>query len=455
MLQSLSPLDNRYQKQTQVLTNYFSEFSFCKYRIKIEILWFEFILQQLYKKKIKKITSWDKFKKIAENFNQDDFIVLKNLERETKHDLKAIEYFIKKKINSTEFNEYQELVHFGLTSDDVNNTAYCLMFKQSWFEVLEPSFRKIIIKLADLADSWRNNTILAHTHGQPASPTTMGKEFYNFSYRLARIFKKIEKLSFIAKINGTTGNHQSQNIAFPNYNWQKLTKQFIENLGLEYNPATTQIEPHDFLIEFFQIFSHLNSILIGFCQDIWHYISLEYFSLAKEDNQVGSSVMPHKINPIDFENAEGNLSLANSLLEFFTRKLPISRLQRDLSDSTVLRNIGSALGYQIIALNSILTGLEKLNLNIIKIEKALNSHWEILAEPLQTVLRKNFIHQSYEKIKTVSQGINWNEKTYCKYVKCFEIPNEDKLRLLALTPNSYIGTATNFDLNFIYKLFKK
>ena len=287
MLNTLSPLDNRYFKQSQELSNYFSEFAFYKYRIQVEILWFQFVLQNFYKPEAEKINppDWEKLKNITSNFNEIEFNLVKEIEKDIIHDVKAIEYYILEKIKNTPFAVHQGLIHFALTSDDVNNLAYSLMVKESWQQILQPCFSGFLSQLIEAAEKWRKNIMLARTHGQPASPSTMGKEIYNFAYRLVRKFSKLKKHTFVAKLNGATGNFHSFKIAFPEADWQNLSKKFIENLGLEQNPATTQIEPYDSLVEFFQSITHINSILIGFCRDIWSYISLDYFLVAKEKNK--------------------------------------------------------------------------------------------------------------------------------------------------------------------------
>ncbi len=457
MLKTISPLDNRYLKQSQELGDYFSEFAFCKYRIRVEILWFQFVIQNFFQEGKEKISEadWKNLESIISNFDEKEFIRFKEIEKDTIHDIKAIEYYIMEKMQNIPFTVQKELVHFALTSDDVNNLAYALMVKESWQQILQPCFSYLLSQLIEAAEKWRKNAMLARTHGQPASPTTMGKEIYNFAYRLVRKFSKLKKQIFIAKLNGATGNFHSFKIAFPQADWQGLSKKFIENLGLEQNPATTQIEPHDFLVEFFQSIAHINSILIGLCRDIWSYISLDYFLVAKEKNQTGSSVMPHKINPIDFENAEGNLELSCGMLEFFIRKLPISRLQRDLSDSTVLRNIGVALGHHFLALNSLQKGIKKLKINSAKLDADLEMHWEILAEPLQTILRKYSVENAYEKIKDVSQGLKVDAESYHRWVKGFDLPHEEVQRLLSLTPLNYIGAAADFDLASLLKELEK
>ena len=457
MQKPLSPLDGRYLAKVNPLTDFFSEFAYCKFRIQIEVEWLIYIIQNLYHTEAESISknSLEFLQKIYLDFDEENFTYFQELEKKTKHDLKAIEYYIKEKIQKTALVKYQELIHICLTSDDINNIAQALMLKGAWENILRPQLANFLQQLAKLADSWRYDAMLARTHGQPASPTTVGKEVYNFVYRLYRQFCTLQNQTFFAKLNGATGNYQAHIIAFPNVDWIEFTKKFIQSFGLTPNPATTQIEPHDYIVEFFQTWHHLHSILIGFTQDIWNYISLDYLGMQLEAGQVGSSVMPHKINPIDFENAEGNLGLANGLLEFFIRKLPISRMQRDLSDSTVLRNIGVALGHSLLGLKSLQKGTAKLKLNTSALNKDLRQHWEVLAEPLQTVLRKNFIDGAYEKIRSVSQDAIVKAADYKKWVANFDIPKKEKAQLLSLTPETYIGNATNFEINFILRKIKK
>ena len=456
MLKSLSPLDNRYSSKTQQITEIFSEFSFCKFRLQVEISWFCYILNHQYKEKAQKInhSSWDLLNEIKNQFDNKEFLLFKEIEKKTKHDAKAIEYYLKKKIEKSELAEYQELIHFGLTSDDINHTAYALMLKNYWEKIFLPTFAKLIHKITTLSENWKKNPMLSRTHGQPASSTTVGKEFYNFSYRLYKKFSQAKTQNFIGKLNGSTGNYQALTTAFPNSPWQSLNKEFLVSLGLKQNIATTQIEPHDFMVEIFQQIQHTHSILIGFCQDIWYYISLDYFIIQQPSEQIGSSIMPHKINPIDFENAEGNFGLSNGSLEFFIRKLPISRMQRDLSDSTVLRNIGVALGHSHLGMLSVLQGLKKLSINSKKLEEELLGHWEILGEAVQTMLRKYFVKDSYEKIKKKIHSLK-NENDYKKWIESFDLSKEDNFTMLNLNPASYTGLASCFDTDFIFKEIEK
>lgn len=456
MFQTLSPLDDRYYSKTNKLNKFFSEFTFCKYRIQVEILWLEYVIKNLYFEEAQKISKndWNFLQTISKNFDKEKFLYFQKIEKKTKHDIKAIEYYIKENLEHTNWEKYQELVHFGITSEDTNNIAYALMLKGATEQIYLPLFADVLQHLVKLANQWRADSMLARTHGQVASPTTVGKEIYNFAYRLYRKFISFRDQEFLAKLNGATGNYQALQIAFPKIDWQQFSKDFLHSLGLKQNIATTQIEPHDSLVEFFQKLHHTHSILIGFSQDLWQYISLDYFILKKDKHQVGSSTMPHKVNPIDFENAEGNFGLSNGILEFFIRKLPISRMQRDLSDSTVLRNIGVALGHSLLAIHSLQQGLFKIDIHPTRLQEDLNNHWQVLGEGVQTLLRKHLIKGGYEKIKNASQEAV-NENHYKKWVQNSKISTTDKARMLALTPASYIGIAEQFDTSFILKAVKK
>jgi adenylosuccinate lyase len=457
MFKSLSPLDDRYFSKVDFLTDYFSEFAYCKFRIQVEIAWLEYVFKNLYSNEAQdlKDDSWQLLQGLVTDFDKEEFQQFQAIEKKIKHDVKAIEYYIKEKLQNTEWEKYKELVHFGLTSEDTNNIAYALMLKDFWKNQLLPLLADLLQKIVGLADEWRYTAMLARTHGQAASPTTAGKEIYNFAYRLYRKFLFLKNQTFLAKLNGATGNYQALQMAFPEVDWMQFSENFLRSLGLKQNIATTQIEPHDFIVEFFQQLQHTHSILIGMCQDMWNYISLEYFVLKQEANQVGSSTMPHKINPIDFENAEGNFGLANSLIDFFTRKLPISRMQRDLSDSTVLRNIGVLFGHSFLGFYSLKQGLEKICPNLSKLQNDLENHWEVLGESLQTLLRKNFVEQAYEKIKSASQNITIDENHYKRWIHGFDLPEQEKTRMLALTPATYTGLASQFQTDFILEEIKK
>ena len=451
-LTAISPIDGRYSLQTEPLRATFSEYGLIHKRVEIEILW----LMSLSKdKEIKEVPRFSaktssKLKNIIKNFSLKDAQAIKKIEKITNHDVKAIEYWLKDVLKKEkEIVNVSEFIHFACTSEDINNLAYALMLKESLQKVLIPSIGSIIKQTSKYSNKYSNIPMLAKTHGQTASPTSLGKEFANFTYRLERQILQLKNQKILGKINGAVGNYNSHVSAYPKKNWIKFSKKFIESIGLVYNPYTTQIEPHDFMAETFHIISRINTILIDLNRDIWTYISIGYFKQKTIKKEVGSSTMPHKINPIDFENSEGNLGMSNSLLIHFSEKLPISRLQRDLTDSTVLRNIGLAFSFSLIAYNSCLKGLSKLEINKVQIYKDLDQAWEILAEPIQTVMRKNKIKNSYEKLKDLTRGNkNINKESLHKFIKLLKLPKEDKDYLLNLTPHNYIGIASSLARKF-------
>ena len=451
-LTAISPIDGRYSLQTEPLRATFSEYGLIHKRVEIEILW----LMSLSKdKEIKEVPRFSaktssKLKNIIKNFSLKDAQAIKKIEKITNHDVKAIEYWLKDVLKKEkEIVNVSEFIHFACTSEDINNLAYALMLKESLQKVLIPSISSLIKQTGKYSNKYSNIPMLAKTHGQTASPTSLGKEFANFTYRLERQILQLKNQKILGKINGAVGNYNSHVSAYPKKNWIKFSKKFIESIGLVYNPYTTQIEPHDFMAETFHIISRINTILIDFNRDIWTYISIGYFKQKTIKKEVGSSTMPHKINPIDFENSEGNLGMSNSLLIHFSEKLPISRLQRDLTDSTVLRNIGLAFSFSLIAYNSCLKGLSKLEINKVRIDRDLDQAWEILAEPIQTIMRKNKIKNPYEKLKDLTRGNqNINKDSLHKFIKLLKLPKEDKNYLLDLTPHNYIGIASSLARKF-------
>ena len=372
-----------------------------------------------------------------------DFQRIKEFEKTLRHDIKAVEYYIKERLENLGYSAaIRECVHFLCTSEDINNLAYSLMVKDFKDDILLKQIGNTIQELKTLAITYKNLPMIARTHGQPATPTTLGKELANFTYRLWRMSEKIRKQAFMGKMNGAVGNYNAHYVVDSKVNWIEKSKDFIENkLGLTFNYFSTQIEPHDTLAEFFTELSHLNTISIGMCQDMWQYISREYFKQKVKQGEVGSSIMPHKVNPIDFENAEGNLGLANSFLDFFSRKLPISRFQRDLSDSTVLRNIGVAMGHTMLAFKSIMRGLGRLEVNKAVIEKELDEHWEVLAEPIQQVLRQLGCQGAYESLKEFSRGRKIDKEGLQGFIEKLDIPEAQKQKLRELRPDTYIGVA--------------
>jgi len=446
-LEAVSPIDGRYSGQTKELKDYFSEFALMKYRTKIEIEWVKF----LSKKGIVTLNGQaksldDSQTKLLDDINASFNITsaerIKEIEKVTNHDVKAIEYFVKEKISENESLGYlKEYVHFSCTSEDINNLSYALMMNDANKLVICPTLTQLVDKIDAIATENANVSMLSRTHGQVASPTTVGKEFANFGYRVSRQLESLENLRFPGKLNGAVGNFNAHIFVYPEYDWPSLSKEFIESLSLEFNPYTTQIEPHDKLANYYSYLSLINTILIGFSRDIWGYISLGYFKQKTKKEEVGSSTMPHKVNPIDFENAEGNLGVANSISQHLLSKLPISRYQRDLSDSTVLRNTGVSLGYSLIAYKSLLKGLGKLEVNKQKLGSDLDDHWEVLAEPIQTVMRRYQVENPYEKLKDMTRGKEIDKQAIQDFIKTIDIPKSEKERLLKLEPKDYIGNA--------------
>ena len=451
-LTAISPTDGRYSIHTDPLRELFSEYGLIHNRVRIEILWLIALSKDKEIKEIPKFSAKlvSKLNNIIKNFNQKDAPAIKKIEKVTNHDVKAIEYWLKDSLKSEkEINNVNEFIHFACTSEDINNLAYALMLKEGLHTVIIPSIESILKQTFVYSTKFSNISMLAKTHGQTASPTTIGKEFANFGYRLKRQVIQLKKQEVLGKINGAVGNFNAHISAYPKKNWQKFSKEFVSSIGLVYNPYTTQIEPHDFMAEIFQNICRVNTILIDFNRDIWAYISTGYFKQKTIKNEVGSSTMPHKVNPIDFENSEGNLGMSNALLNHFSEKLPISRLQRDLTDSTVLRNIGLALGFSLIAYKSCLKGLAKLEINKARINQDLNQAWEVLAEPIQTVMRKNKIKNPYEKLKDLTRGNqDINKESLHSFIKLLNLPKKDKDHLLSLTPQNYIGVAASLAKKF-------
>lgn len=448
-LHALTPIDGRYHQQTAELQEMFSEFGLIKYRLKIEASWFEYLLNTLKTdKNLLPKNIHEDLQKICEDFSADDAAKIKYEEKITNHDVKAVEYFLRKKLAPSLDPKLLELLHFACTSDDINNLAYALMIKEARTKVLLPYLDKIIENLRALAHEHANTPMLARTHGQPATPTTVGKEFANFVIRLKQQRHKLAAIEIIGKFNGATGNFNAHLAAFPEIDWQQVCQKFVEDFGLTWNSHTTQIEPHDYIVEISNTLAHINNILIGFCRDMWGYISLNYFTQITQANHqaesrfaIGSSVMPHKINPIDFENAEGNLGLANALLQHFANKLPISRWQRDLSDSTVMRNIGASFAYCLIAYKSLGKGLKKIAINKEFLQSELDQHWEVLAEAIQTTMRGYGIANAYEQLRELTRGKKIDHQIIAGFIDKLALPSKVKARLKNLTPNTYIGFA--------------
>lgn len=443
-LLAISPLDGRYAQQLTALQPLVSEFGLIKNRVKVEIEWFKFLFSKpelgLPTLNAAEISILDE---IAANFSPAAAARIKEIEATTNHDVKAVEYYIKEQIAGHErLNDYREFIHFACTSEDINNTSYALMLKESIGEVILPRLGNLQDSLTKLAQDTKNVPLMARTHGQPATPTTVGKEIYNFVHRLSRQIKQLQQQEFLAKMNGAVGNYNAHLAAYPDVAWDKLSQEFIEkHLGLTFNPFTIQIEPHDYQAEIYDNLRRINTILIDFARDIWGYISLNYFKQKVKAGEVGSSTMPHKVNPIDFENAEGNLGLANAILGHLAEKLPLSRFQRDLTDSTVQRNIGVGLGYLVLALSSLTKGINKLELNPAAIAADLDNNWELLAEPIQTVMRKYRIDNAYELLKDLTRGKKVTADSLREFIRGLPLPEDEIARLLTMTPANYIGLA--------------
>lgn len=442
MLTSISPIDGRYHDKVAELSDYFSEFALIKYRTFVEIQYF-IALCELPLPELEKFdrNRFSDLNRLCEIFDLDDAAEIKNIERITNHDVKAVEYFLKKQFNKLGIADYQEFIHFGLTSQDINNTAIPLLLKNAMRQVYQPLLQRLRNRLEELATTWRDVPMLARTHGQPASPTTVGKELKVFVQRLDVQIEQLKVIPDSAKFGGATGNLNAHYAAYPTIDWHNFANFFIRNyLGLERSHPTTQIEHYDNLAALFQNMSRINTILIDFCRDIWSYISMEYFTQKIVENEIGSSAMPHKVNPIDFENAEGNFGLANAIFHHLAEKLPISRLQRDLTDSTVLRNIGLPVAHTIIAFKSLLKGVDKLVLNEIKLSEELDHNWIIIAEAIQSVLRREGYPQPYEALKSLTRGKGSISKADMhEFIDTLKIDDAIKNELKAFTPHNYIG----------------
>ncbi len=442
-ISAISPLDGRYGSKLVPLRSLFSEFGLIRSRVEVEIRW----LQQLAENDgIQEVASFSEgannfLEQLITDFSSDDAIKIKSIEKTTNHDVKAVEYFIKEKLSeNSELAAISEFVHFACTSEDINNLSHALMLKQG-LAVLSEGIVAITANLEEKAEQMASVSMLSRTHGQTASPTTVGKELANVLYRLQRQLKQLKNQEILGKINGAVGNYNAHIAAYPEVNWIENAEKFIRSLGLTPNPYTTQIEPHDYMAEMFDTICRINTILIDLNRDIWGYISIGYFKQKTVAGEIGSSTMPHKVNPIDFENSEGNLGLANAVFEHLASKLPISRWQRDLTDSTVLRNMGVGFGYSLVAYQSTLKGLGKLELNAERLSEDLNTSWEVLAEPIQTVMKKYGVAQSYEKLKELTRGQTVTADTFQTYIESLDIPEDAKAALSQLTPESYTGNA--------------
>ncbi len=443
-LTALSPLDGRYHEKLDSLRPFFSEYGLMRYRLLVEICWLAALAEH---PDIEEVPKLEKdAKELLENlwtdFSLDDAARIKTIEATTNHDVKALEYFIKEHVqHHAQLSQVSEFIHFACTSEDINNLAYALLLKQARDEVLLPQMNQIIETLQNLAQTYAEQPMLSRTHGQAASPTTVGKEFANVVARLKRQVTQLTHTALLGKMNGAVGNFNAHSIAYPNINWPVFSENFVTQLGLTCNTFTTQIEPHDYLAEFFHVLMRFNQILLDFNRDVWGYISLGFFKQKIKEGEVGSSTMPHKVNPIDFENSEGNLGLANAILEHMAAKLPISRWQRDLSDSTVLRNMGMGIGHALLAWQSLFKGLNKLEINVSRLDEDLNQNWEVLAEAIQTVMRRFGIAQPYEKLKALTRGQTMSAATLKQFIETLDLPEDVKKTLTELTPGTYIGEA--------------
>ena len=440
---SVSPLDGRYNQAIEEFREVTSEYGLIKYRVIVEIKWF------IHLSKISKIKELPKLNikdtryliDLIDNFSLKDAQRIKTIESKTNHDVKAVEYFLKEKFKkSKKLDKYAEFIHFACTSEDINNLSYALMIKDA-SKITHLNIKQVENKIRSFAKKFAKNSMLSRTHGQNASPTTMGKEFSNFSHRINKLQIEIDRHKMVGKINGAVGNYNAHHVAYPDINWEKVAKDFVKGLKLDFNSHTTQVEPKDTIAILLSDYVKLNNILIDLSRDIWGYISLGYFKQRLKEGEVGSSTMPHKVNPIDFENAEGNLGMANANLNHISNTVTISRWQRDLTDSTIMRNIGTCFGYMNIALSSLQKGLNKLELNDQRLNEDLSNSWEVLTEAIQTIIRKNNIPNGYELMKKLSRGKDIDEKNLVEFINTMDVPSEDKKRLLQLTPQSYIGYA--------------
>tara|TARA_B110000902_G_scaffold153168_1_gene175963 strand:+ start:19646 stop:21013 length:1368 start_codon:yes stop_codon:yes gene_type:complete len=443
-ISALSPVDGRYGSKTAALRPYFSEFGLIYNRVLVEVRWLQCLAAHPQITEVSPLSAKANalLENLIESFNETAAQRVKDIESTTNHDVKAVEYYIKEQFkDNAELLAVNEYVHFACTSEDINNLAHGLMLKQGLEQVMLPAMQDVLRQIKQLAYDHQNQPMLSRTHGQTASPSTMGKEMANVAARLQRQLKQIKKMELLGKINGAVGNYNAHYSAYPEIDWQANAQTFVESLGLTWNPYTTQIEPHDYIAELFDAIARFNTILLDFDRDIWGYISLGFFKQKTIAGEIGSSTMPHKVNPIDFENSEGNLGIANALLQHLASKLPISRWQRDLTDSTVLRNLGVGLAHSLIAYQSTLKGISKLQLNAPRLDADLDSAWEVLAEPIQTVMRRYAIEEPYEKLKALTRGKAINAEIMADFIDTLELPQSVKDELKKLTPANYIGNA--------------
>ena len=440
---AISPIDGRYASKCEELKEIFSEYGLIKRRVLVECVWLEALCDAKEIAECKALSAAERkaLRAIAAEFSVEDAARVKEIERTTNHDVKAVEYFLKEKVAGTSLEKRAEFIHFACTSEDINNMSHALMLRDGK-ACLRAAMDEMTAKIAAYAKEWAKVPMLAHTHGQPASPTTVGKELAVVSARLKRQAGEIDRLVMPAKMNGAVGNFNAHLSAYPKVDWEKLSRKVIESLGLRQNRLTTQIESHDGIAELFDAICRWNSVLTDFDREVWMYISMGYFKQKTVKGEIGSSTMPHKVNPIDFENSEGNLGLANAVMGFMSSKLPISRMQRDLTDSTTLRNMGVGFGYTLIAIRSTIKGLGKLELNAERLAEDLDRNWEVLAEPIQTVMRKVGMDKPYERLKELTRGRRVNAEIMRDFVEALPLPAEDKARLKKMTPATYTGIAS-------------
>ncbi len=443
-LSAISPIDGRYGLKTNILRRSVSEYGLLRMRVIVEVRWLQALATHPQIMEVPALSSAAStfLDQLMKNFSEADAQVIKNIEKTTNHDVKAIEYFIKNKMaDNMELAAISEFVHFACTSEDINNLSHALMLREALEEVITPEINKVIKAIQDLAIEHAEQPMLSRTHGQIASPSTVGKEMANVVARLIRQLKQISNVEFLGKINGAVGNYNAHLSAYPDVDWQAHTENFVTSLGLSWNPYTTQIEPHDYIAELYDAICRFNTVLIDFDRDMWGYISIGFFKQKTIVSEIGSSTMPHKVNPIDFENSEGNLGIANAIMSHLSAKLPISRWQRDLTDSTALRNLGVGLAHSLIAYQATLKGISKLEINVPRLDEDLNSAWEVLAEPIQTVMRRYGIESPYEKLKELTRGHTIDKATIEAFVEMLDMPDQAKVKLKALTPRTYIGNA--------------
>jgi adenylosuccinate lyase len=443
-LTAVSPIDGRYGSKTDELRPIFSEFGLIRHRVLVEVRWLQALADDETVHEVPPLSEHARhiLDRIVENFCEEDAHRVKNIERTTNHDVKAVEYFLKEKIaGNEELESISEFIHFACTSEDINNLAYGLMLREGRGQILLPRMDEVISAIRDMSHAQAGVPMLSRTHGQPASPTTLGKEMANIAYRLQHQREQVATVQLRGKINGAVGNYNAHMCAYPELDWPDFTRRFVDSIGLAWNPYTIQIEPHDYMAELFDALARFNTILIDFCRDVWSYISLGYYRQRTVAGEVGSSTMPHKVNPIDFENAEGNLGIANALFQHLAAKLPISRWQRDLTDSTVLRNLGVGIGHMSIALQSLNRGISKLEVDRERLAADLDANWEVLAEAVQTVMRRFGVEKPYEKLKELTRGHTVSQEDLHRFIDTLEIPSEARAELRRLTPASYLGNA--------------